>query len=421
MIDFSDGTEDSIKESNTTDYYYRCVASAPHTSNDMSFYETAVAAADEEFKQQQTVRLPAKPKPLQLSKIASLVKDEFETTVQFKERVLVEENRVTALNQANQAKHQVEIKNWDLKVEELNNIHQQKQASLDTNQIKLNAIRDTIEKQYGNPVIISADYNADEERFSIRMTSTKGLEVSHSNASNLRYLFDETIVIPVGIEFAKNVKKTLLASEFQPLIEVSARDNRIKIIGIKNLDNVNSLVKQKNEFEASYDSATKLNEFIKRYPDTSYTSKAKHRLEQFELQESEQRAMLKAKKEKEEQENKKKLAQQQQDNAMLSLGSCQIGSSVFHREKWNTTTSSGNIIADGLFGAATKEEFIIVYEGVVKGFVGEKVEVVINDFGVKQTVGGGFLQPSTWRKYDLNKHADKYLGKTQFYEKSRCE
>lgn len=62
-----------------------------------------------------------------------------------------------------------------------------------------------------------------------------------------------------------------------------------------------------------------------------------------------------------------------------------------------------------------------VYEAVVKSHVGEKVEVVINDYGVKQTQGGGFLQPKTWAQYDISAHADKYIGKTQFYEKSRCD
>lgn len=103
-----------------------------------------------------------------------------------------------------------------------------------------------------------------------------------------------------------------------------------------------------------------------------------------------------------------------------TLGDCEVGNSVYHREVWNTKTSSGNIIADGLFGAATKESFIITYEAIVEGFLGDKVKTIINDYKIQQTLGGGFLDQKTYRKYEIAKHADKYIGRTQFYKKSRC-
>src|SRR5665647_601437 len=59
----------------------------------------------------------------------------------------------------------------------------------------------------------------------------------------------------------------------------------------------------------------------------------------------------------------------------IKLGNCVEGETVYHREVWNATTSSGNIMADALLNASTKETFIIVFEGVVKGTLGKKVEV----------------------------------------------
>jgi hypothetical protein len=172
--------------------------------------------------------------------------------------------------------------------------------------------------------------------------------------------------------------------------------------------------------------------FLKAYPNSRLNTKAESKLAYLIKEENKEKKRLakiaaeksiadaKLKSEQIEKNRLAQIAREKAEREFMKIGSCAVGSTIYHREKWNTTTSSGNIIADGLFGAATKEEFIIVYEGVVKGFVGEKVEVIINDYGVKQTVGGGFLQQKTWRKYDLAKHADKYLGKTQFYEKARC-
>lgn len=104
----------------------------------------------------------------------------------------------------------------------------------------------------------------------------------------------------------------------------------------------------------------------------------------------------------------------------VKLGPCQVGETVTHREAWNSTTSSGNFLADALFNASIKEEFIIEFEGVVKGMLGKKVEVYLQDYSVKQTKGGGFLQPVTNVGDALTQYADKRIGKSHFFDKSRC-
>lgn len=104
----------------------------------------------------------------------------------------------------------------------------------------------------------------------------------------------------------------------------------------------------------------------------------------------------------------------------VKLGNCEVGETVYHREAWDTSTSSGNFLADALFNASVKESFIIEFEGVVKGFVGKKVEVYLQDYSVKQTRGGGFLQPATGVGNSVSNYADKRIGKSHFFDKSRC-
>lgn len=104
----------------------------------------------------------------------------------------------------------------------------------------------------------------------------------------------------------------------------------------------------------------------------------------------------------------------------VKLGNCEVGETVFHREAWDTSSSSGNILADSFFNASIKESFIIEFEGVVKGFVGKKVEVYLQDYSVKQTRGGGVLQPATGVGNSVINYADKRIGKSHFFDKSRC-
>jgi hypothetical protein len=103
-----------------------------------------------------------------------------------------------------------------------------------------------------------------------------------------------------------------------------------------------------------------------------------------------------------------------------NLGKCEAGETVYHREVWNATTSSGNFLADAFLGASIKESFIIEFEGVVKGFTGKKVEVYLQDYSVKQTKGGGILQPATGVKSSVTEYADKRIGKSHFFDKARC-
>lgn len=110
---------------------------------------------------------------------------------------------------------------------------------------------------------------------------------------------------------------------------------------------------------------------------------------------------------------------QDETKKFLELGKCEAGETVIHRETWDSTTSSGNFLADAFFNAAKQESFLIEFEGVVKGFMGKKVEVYLQEYSVKQTKGGGIFN-TTNASSDIAKYADKRVGKSYFFDKSRC-
>ncbi|MGE4397943.1 MAG: MORN repeat-containing protein [Campylobacterales bacterium] len=148
-------------------------------------------------------------------------------------------------------------------------------------------------------------------------------------------------------------------------------------------------------------SSAALQEFADKYPMSLKSKEALAAIEKIKEAELKEQAISEAKK-------------------FNKLGHCAAGETVYHRETWSSTTSSGNVLADALFGAATKESFIIEFEGIVKGFTGNKVEVYLQDYAVKQTRGGGILQPVTGAKGRIAEYADKKVGRVYFYDKSRC-
>jgi len=101
------------------------------------------------------------------------------------------------------------------------------------------------------------------------------------------------------------------------------------------------------------------------------------------------------------------------------LGRCIVGESVTHRELLNASQSSGNALADIIWNSHTKAQYVIEYEAVVEGFVGSKVKTTINGYQVKQLKAGSYVDGADMRSRVAG-YADKLVGKTQFYDRSRC-
>jgi len=363
--------------------------------------------------------LPDKPTKAAPIKPIKLVKGEFETTVIFDERRKLEREKLEAKNKIVDERHQKMILKWQATILELKEYNDLKIQNYDQQQERLSILGTVMTMKYGKPLVKSVNYDADNQNFTITITTGYGR-------------FEQSIKVPIKISHAPKFKKVLSKRGFIPTLEMVATPNGVKIVGVEEIKNPEELVELQVLSEAK-GSVDRLTAFLAKFPSSTLASDAKHQIKVIQDKESARIAAQEYRQEKHETKARERAALRQQEvqkfeqqrataeRELPILGRCAIGSTVYHREKWSTTTSSGNVIADALFNASTKEQFIIVFNGVVTGFVGDKVEVVINNYGVKQTMGGGFLQQKTWRKYELNKYADKFIGKTQFYERSRCK
>lgn len=369
---------------------------------------------------------PEKPLLYSRTEPSELYKGEFETNQYFANRVKKEQSRVDDINELRKKEYQTELTLWLSKVENLKKEHINKLAILERNknQTYLKALTQALSIKYGDPTIDSIIYNADSQKFNIELTS--------STDRGIENLFEHKQIIFVNREHAIKFKEILSRKSFSPSVIFLVSDSSLIFNGIKEIKNSNKFVED-NEFKDSYNSISKLHSFINNYPMSSYVVKSKKRIDVLDAEAKKeetrnarivlanQKRNEKFARESREKSEKNRLAMEEAERNFSILGTCRAGNTVTHREKWNTKTSSGNIIADSLFNASIKETFVISYNGTVEGFVGNKVKVHINDYSVEKINGGGILQPNTYRQNDIQKEADKRLGKSFYYDKDRCK
>jgi len=378
--------------------------------NNYSLNELANLLSDEYINSKTKINKPIRENYYKVN----LEKGEFEKTIEFEERERIEKERVVKLNSDIDKTYALKIENWNSLIENSKNVNAEK------NSIYLAAFEVALGIKYGSPRINDVKYDADKEKFDIKLISTRGS-------------LQKRLEVPVKIDKAKLFKNLILGEYYTPYVFIEIQNNSLHFNGIDVDLSADSNIRNEYKRASGFDTVFFLEKFISEYPSSQYSNIARQRVKMLKGETNIRKELMKIALNQEtiekksgevkkytEREKNNKIEREQQERNFSKLGSCNIGNSIIHKEKWNTTTSSGNIIADGLFGAATKEQFVIFYEGIVEGFVGEKVKVTINDYQIKQTKGGKFLQPKTNRSYEISKHADKFIGKTQFYLKSRC-
>jgi hypothetical protein len=116
---------------------------------------------------------------------------------------------------------------------------------------------------------------------------------------------------------------------------------------------------------------------------------------------------------------RQRIESEAQLKAFSILGRCDIGETIYHREVVNASSSSGNVLADAIWASQTRAQYVIEYEAVIEAFVGKKVKATVNDYRVKQISKGGYVDASEMRSR-MASIADKLVGKTQFYDRTRC-
>lgn len=352
---------------------------------------------------------PIVPAPITAS---ALVKGEFELTEVFQKRVAAEAERVRLANETAQRNHEAALKTHQEAVdkqqrEEAERIkHNQEPAVISATIASVTPV--AIAMLYGDPVLENFNYVADKQVFAGIVKSSKGG-------------FSHPVELAVPLSKAEQIKKQLTEGDLIPAVTFDTRTTAlgtelvfVKLDLVENL--AKQLAKQKQDF-ANCKSSGNYRWFIGLYPNSPLVAQAKQRI--IELDAADERARI-AKLSADQQAAAAAVSAQKAEREFLTLGNCEVGATVYHRERWNTTTSSGNVLADALFNAATRESFVIHFEGVVEGFLGDKVKVTINDYQVQQTQGGGFFARKTYQGASLGIYADKYIGKVQFYPRSRC-
>lgn len=355
------------------------------------------------------LKAPKMPVPITEN---ALVKGEFELTDVFQKRVAAEAERVRLANETAQRSFEADLKKHQEAVE--------KQQRDEAERIKHNqepaVIRAAvagvtpaaIAMLYGNPMLVNFNYVADKQVFAGVVKSSKGG-------------FSHPMELTVPLNKAEQIKKQFTEGDLIPVVTFDTRTTALgtELVFVK-LDLVEDLAKQLAKQTQDFQnckSSGNYRWFIGLYPNSPLVTQAKQRI--VELDAADERARI-AKLSADQQAAAAAVSAQKAEREFLTLGNCEVGATVHHRERWNTTTSSGNILADALFNAATRESFVIHFEGVVEGFLGNKVKVTINDYQVQQTKGGGFFARKTYQGASLGIYADKYIGKVQFYPRSRC-
>ncbi len=222
-----------------------------------------------------------------------IIKDEFETTKAFKTRQQQEKERVKQVNLKIDETYIFDIKKWKLKNAKLEKEHQLKLIEFESNKDKMydDSVQESVELKYGKSTIKYANYNADKEVFDIAINLDRG---------NYKQKFE----IPVGLKYAKKFKGILTAKEFKPTVEFKLVNNKIKAVGIEQIKDPELLVKQKNELDKARYSKSKLEDFIKKYPNSNFVIEAKGTIKKIELQEIQAEKERKRRQEKEEKQRK---------------------------------------------------------------------------------------------------------------------
>jgi hypothetical protein len=290
------------------------------------------------------VKKPTKPKIIYPKK---LKKGEFEKSADYKKRVEKGKQRVAKQNKQNELKYQQQMIDYKVAVKKVDENYKK--------QIELNKKESTIKKVanevvgraitmvFGDPKFKDFKYNADKEQFNATLYST---------LNN----FSMKVSIPVSISKAKEFKVKLTDSRLVPSVKFKVKNGKLVFDSV---DVVANKIKQKQDFniakskdsvdgykeflryhssapqakeakkllqnaiardaynDARY-SISKLESFIKAYPHSSYTSKAKSKLT--DLKERKRRKEERERKERESYYAKKHTGQQVCKKGRVAFG-----------------------------------------------------------------------------------------------------
>jgi len=194
-------------------------------------------------------------------------KDEFESTANYEQRITKLQNTVNAYNKKLRDRYNKElaIAESTRNNEYLNlvNAYESKKE-----QHKANAFQEAFFVLYGVPKLKNVLYNADLQAFTMNVTSEHGD-------------FNQQLKIPLSVKYAPKFKKLITAKSFSPTVELEVRSGEVFVTGIKEIADP-ALIVERDEYNKAKSSITKLNTFIKKYPDSKFVNTAKNQIKKLQ-------------------------------------------------------------------------------------------------------------------------------------------
>ena len=215
--------QDKQKSKSWKSYRYKMHSLCITTKLTQSVTEIAKKLQAHTIKNTSNLSLPIKPIKQEYKK---LIKDEFETTKTFN-------NRVKALKNEMDNNYKQSIKQWEKEIEYTKQQHKLELEKLEHNKEKdyLKYLQQAMHIKYGNPKIGKVKYDADTQLFNIELKSTR---------SN----YSKTVQQFVQLKYAKKFKNILINKNFKPTILFHLDNNEIKFSGIKEIKDPEILVEE---------------------------------------------------------------------------------------------------------------------------------------------------------------------------------
>lgn len=212
------------------------------------------------------VKKPTKPKKLYPKK---LKKGEFEKTADYKKRVEKEKQRVAKLNKQNELKYQQQMIDYKVAVKKAEEKYK-KQIAFNKKESTIKKVANEVVSRaitmvFGDPKFKNFKYDADKEQFNATLYST---------LNN----FSMKVSIPVPLSKAKKFKAKLTDSRLVPSVKFRVKNGKLVFDSV---DVVANKIKQKQDFNIakSKDSIDSYKEFLRYHPTAPQAKKAKKLLQ----------------------------------------------------------------------------------------------------------------------------------------------
>jgi hypothetical protein len=202
-----------------------------------------------------------------LIKFKKPVRGEFENTADFNKRHIKLKNENITYNSKIKAEYKRAYTATKIKRD---NEYASLLGSFDNNKDKhkSDAFKEAFFVLHGDPKLKNVVYNADLQAFTMNVTSEYGV-------------FNQQLKIPLPVKYAPKFKKLITAKSFSPTVELEVRNGDVFVTGIKEIADP-ALIVERDEYNKAKPSITKLNTFIKKYPNSKFVNTAKNQIKKLQ-------------------------------------------------------------------------------------------------------------------------------------------